>query len=1018
MIFTGKKLIWSFLLLCPFIAGAQNINEGLVFHFDFKDALNKNEITDKTGKIKCLSKNRDFVIQKDALRIAPCAEIYIPSENLPELKKELTVSAWILKKSTPEYAPILFKGAHPEPIQFLFTLSWRYPAFCYKTPGKGGWNGIYINGMGGSSSRYGDENCMVKGAKFVESSGFWKNLTAVYNNGNVKIYVDGELVAEHKDAAIGSLTQNNSPIWIGAEKIASEKENFMSANMLINDLRLYNKALSDNDVKTIYSADRAKYPEGSLIPPGETHINALPVCYDYMKAVMKGYDPEFKEKLELTSKYEKSIPADPYRNFKNVASYVMDNKGQTCFTVEGKVKYPLLYIPCVYDFVNNKYTLRETELGFRDFAAAGVDLGGFSIMPDFYCSDEGKYDWSKVDDLFKVAIKANPKVQLLVEYFVVPPPWFEKKYPDEMEKSYFGKSLRTVSRSGPLASDIWLKTANDILKDFVEHVEKSEYANHIAGYVMGGGQSGEWYWPGSVYGGFTGYSKATAESFRNWLKVKYNNDVKLLKKAWASDSVTFENAQVPSPEQRMAKDDNSVFIDPAKHGQVFDIRAFKNDRTFLNIEENSKTIKTASGGKKLVSVFSGYALPVTSHKLYNAGLETTDRVFNSKYIDSVACLLDYGQRRGGETGLNVNAFNGSAKLHNKLLWMEDDPRTHFHTQMESGRTATMEETLTVLKRSFGYSITKNHGVWWRLFDSTWFHHDDIMKTFANVEKIAEASLAEDKSSSSEVALIFDLKSTHYMAYIPGDNFIRSQTWGTYQSAGRMGAPFDVYLLDDIGNSKMPDYKLYVFMNAYFIDQKTRDAIKAKVRKNNAVSVWCYAPGYITEKGFSTESMTDITGIKFSEERKPQKALSSALNAKGAPLIKYYKPSEKYDVCPAFFGADESAEVLTVSNEKPVLLAKKFDNWRSVYSLMPLTQELMMDLCDYAGVHVYSRSFDVFSANKSYIMLHTSSKGTKTINLPAKCNVKEVFTGKIIGTGISSFSEDLPEQDTRIYQLSK
>jgi hypothetical protein len=52
MILVRKKLIWSFLLLCPLLVGAQNINEGLVFHFDFKDAKDKNEITDKTGKKK------------------------------------------------------------------------------------------------------------------------------------------------------------------------------------------------------------------------------------------------------------------------------------------------------------------------------------------------------------------------------------------------------------------------------------------------------------------------------------------------------------------------------------------------------------------------------------------------------------------------------------------------------------------------------------------------------------------------------------------------------------------------------------------------------------------------------------------------------------------------------------------------------------------------------------------------------------------------------------------------------
>ena len=123
--------------------GEEKGNDGLVFHFDFKDSAGKKELTDKTGNVKCISKNRDFVIQQDALRLASCAEIYIPSENLPEIKDELTISAWILKKSTPEYAPILFKGTHPGPIQFLFTLSWRYPGFCYKLPNQYyRWNGI------------------------------------------------------------------------------------------------------------------------------------------------------------------------------------------------------------------------------------------------------------------------------------------------------------------------------------------------------------------------------------------------------------------------------------------------------------------------------------------------------------------------------------------------------------------------------------------------------------------------------------------------------------------------------------------------------------------------------------------------------------------------------------------------------------------------------------------------------------------------------------------------------------
>ena len=109
---------------------------------------------------------------------------------------------------------------------------------------------------------------------------------------------------------------------------------------------------------------------------------------------------------------------------------------------------------------------------------------------------------------------------------------------------------------------------------------------------------------------------------------------------------------------------------------------------------------------------------------------------------------------------------------------------------------------------------------------------------------------------------------------------------------------------------------------------------------------------------------------------------------------------------------------TADSGKGILLNREFSQWRSVYTLLPLTQELLLGLCDYAGVHVYSRSFDVLSANQSYIMLHTSSKGEKAIELPGKFKVREILTGKILGNNLESFREELPGQETRIYQLSR
>ncbi|OGV40245.1 MAG: hypothetical protein A2020_09930 [Lentisphaerae bacterium GWF2_45_14] len=101
-----------------------------------------------------------------------------------------------------------------------------------------------------------------------------------------------------------------------------------------------------------------------------------------------------------------------------------------------------------------------------------------------------------------------------------------------------------------------------------------------------------------------------------------------------------------------------------------------------------------------------------------------------------------------------------------------------------------------------------------------------------------------------------------------------------------------------------------------------------------------------------------------------------------------------------------------------MAVKQFQSWRSVYTMVPLSKELLMGLCEYAGVHVYSKSFDVLYANKSYITLHAITGGTKTISLQGKFKVLDGLTGKIIATDVREFSDDIPVGETKIYKLVK
>jgi hypothetical protein len=471
-----------------------NADSSLVFHFDFKDAAGKKDIPDVTGNFRCVSQTADFQVEKDALRIAPGAVISIPSKELPDLSHAVTMSAWILKSSTPDVAPILMKGNHPEPIQFLFGVGWRYPFFCYKNiPHQNFWKGISYDGYFGGSIKYHDPDVQVKGAPLVEYGGTWYHVVSVFDNGSVKLYVNGVLEAQYKSDKEETLANNDSPIYVGIELLVREGklEPYATANMLINDLELYNRAFTDAEIQTLYSSERSKYPTQSQIPPGKTHTTALSPCYAYLGAE---YDPLFQRTLKLTQEYEKHIPANPFQG-KQTTAQVQWKDGRPQLTINNKAEYPMAFFPSPMDFATAEYQFDEEKNGIRDFAAANVNIVGVSVVPTRFWLGEGQYDWAKLDEFFHVALAGNPSARILAELPLYPAPWFEKAHPEQMEKYFDGSQMKTMKLAGPLGSDLWLATSLKMIHDVVTHIENSDYEGNVFAYAVGCGQSFEWYLP-------------------------------------------------------------------------------------------------------------------------------------------------------------------------------------------------------------------------------------------------------------------------------------------------------------------------------------------------------------------------------------------------------------------------------------------------------------------------------------------------------------------------------------------
>ncbi len=986
--------------------------------FDFSHAAGLQKTADRTGRSVCVSASGPFVVQDGGLRIAEGARFYIPGDKLPDMTEHFTATVWLSKNYFADISAVLFRGVHSEPLQFMTTISMLAPEFRYKNVhGQSFYKGAVLQGNFRSTTyQYNSGTRIVSPTGPALRQACWTHVAWVFDRGAADIYINGRLTVSHRPEHSEKLIPCTLPMWLGAERVPKLDLNYATGNLLLNDLHIYREALTASEVEQDYQLKRTAYPEKSLLKPGEVKY---PDCNAYLEHLMPGIDPDFRKKLPMTAEFEKNLPKPlPPGHGNTVSKVAPDRNGVPGLFINNREYYPFLFFPWLVR--DNRYRFSDAVPAWRDFAAAGLELFGTGYIPPLFWNGPGKYSFAQLDEVVRRAAEAHPAGRLQVYLYIRPHGWFFSEHRRELELYYPSLSskgqLSPFYLAAPFGSKIWLEIAPELICDTVRHMESQDYADRIYAYQLGCGDAGEWYWSGSFTGGVPGYSEATRSSFSEYLKRLYRTD-KALQEAWNDRNVTFANVRVPSPEFRLASE-HGDFRDPVTARPVLDFRRYMNDITFANLEAACRAAKRGCGGKKIVSIYHGYPLLYAGWRntMHWGGLGIFGRVLGLDCADGIATPLNYEFRRGGDSGANINAFNGSARLHGKLLWHENDLRTHLHPVIEFGRTADMRETIEVMRRGFGWSLVQDAGFWYCILTANYtFHHPDIMNEVRRIAGLSREAMLHDRRPNAEAALVFDEESTLYTS-APRNDAVRGFTWGMYGSALRAGAPFDVYLLDDIGNPKMPDYKIYVFMNSYYMTAERREKILAKLHRNHAVAVWCHAPGLLSERGFDPEAMTKLTGFRF--VREDSRLCTSLKLAGGMPFTRRAAVQKKFSVQPWFHCVPEKGVgVAGTLAGRPALAVKKMPDFTSVYLGAPPDWTLLAGLYELAGVHLYSASGDVFAANSGYIMLHTSTAGDKTLFLPRPAKVTEIFSGRQFGPVSRTVTDcGVPAGTTRIYRL--
>ena len=672
----------------------------------------------------------------------------------------------------------------------------------------------------------------------------------------------------------------------------------------------------------------------------------------------------------------------------------------------------------------------------REVAKAGIHIYAIDAGKDFEWVEPrvGKsdpFDFSTVEARYGRIIDVDPlaRIHLRLHFEFQPDDWWMKAYPGECE---IASDRRAVGQS--FASEIWRKQVNEFLWAFVAHLRRTGLIDRITAFQPGAGHTGEWVkGETSMYSLCSDYGEPMRRHFRSWLRRTYKDDLAALRAAWNNSGISFEAAEVPSaPEQLQAR--LYTFRDPARERNVIDYYQCLADLSADLVIDFCRTAKEATQGTKLAGAFYGYLMelalnggffgerPESDYGEYQrSGHLGLRRVLESPYVDFLVGPFCYLYRGiGGDAPAEQPAE--SARLHGKLIIIEDDTRTHINHDTEFGHVDTLSESVALLQRNFAQVVTHGQGIWW-LFESV----DPVREPgFApwlrSFWELGNFLIQTDRAPSAEIAVLLDDESFFYESDrinldLPSIN--QQQLWGL----ARTGAPYDVYLMQDFIEGRLNPYKLYVFLNPWRLDRSRREALNRELRKDGRVALWIYAPGFL-EDGPSLEHMRDLAGFKFAMGKQPWGPLMHIVDfthpiTKGLAQDLSWGTNNK--LCPIFYLDDPDARVLgqvvfSRGSCKPGMGVKTFPQWTSIYVAAPnLPAPVLRGIAGFAGVHSYSQDGDVLYAARNLLAVHTVSGGERTFRLPRREEeVYDLFERRTVARDASEFRVTLRPASTALY----
>lgn len=626
-----------------------------------------------------------------------------------------------------------------------------------------------------------------------------------------------------------------------------------------------------------------------------------------------------------------------------------------------------------------------------------------------------EFDYSAVDRKIAAALGANPEARVIPIIHVSSPPWWDQQHPKELMVFGDGKSRLPVGVSGAKqtvaswASEVWRKDAATALSRLITHLEGGPWAPAIIGYQLASGEDGRWIYPGATEGVLGDYSAPQQDAFRAWLKNKYQ-DISLLRVAWGQprDPVNsaealkefrpimgWHQASVPNPARR-TRAPSGVLHDPNAAQDLVDYQVFCSDLVAETIEHLAQAASQASGGKKLIGVSYGHLfdLAATRTGLQDGGHLALAPVCASQHLSFIASPATMP----GAENLPVPGTAAQSLARHGKLWLAQADAQQAGTAIVNALTAGGVAAVEAMPQS-----------------APW------------LPRLSSLPAAMPRHSISEVAVVVDDISAAYTAR--GNDLVKPLLSDQRLGLALMGAPYDVWTLDDVLSGSATGYKLYIFLDTFYLDANARKQLAVALGQQKCTALWIYAPG-VLDLAINSRTAKELTGLTLV---RPLQAVPGPKVADGSdgPVIRTdrgplqvrmggaggYVYGTPAAITPRFAAMSDQADIYgsLVGSEFGGYAVTRHGDFKSVWSAAPhLPASLLRSIAAEADVHVFADNGTGVYANQNLLAVRASADGNQRIQLPRMAEVTDLADGRPVGPAATSFTVNMHAGEMRLY----